>query len=249
MTVLRKKPVFSLLIHSLIAISLVFSVFCGSVHANEFDDFVNSLRDEYNQLAENINDANDYDKLRFSMMSRQLSVADSFSSLDTRVKALIADDPRKTGAEERLQNAEAPRDNFINKTVEDYIDEDPYRPKNTFNDLERAAVKAINNVNRYLIGPVQPGASGITERGTVPEGDIMEDFIPQFIRLLFRFASLAIFVAFVVSGIMFVIAFDNEERVTKAKQMLYYSLIGFAFVSLAFAIVKAVTDIDFFGFI
>ena len=77
----------------------------------------------------------------------------------------------------------------------------------------------------------------------------MRDFIPWIIRTLFRFAFFAIFISFLVSGVMFITAFSTEERVTKAKNILYYSLIGFAFVSLAFAIVKAVTNIDFFGFI
>jgi cytochrome bd-type quinol oxidase subunit 1 len=163
----------------------------------------------------------------------------TYDKLNERVNLMEASDPKKDGAKDLLDTA---------KDLLDEIDTDEEDDEVFLGQIE-AAQKAINDVNLYLIKPVAPGATKITGEGTVPEGDIIEDFIPQFIRLLFRFASLAVLIAFVVSGIMFVVAFDNEERVTKAKQMLYYSIIGFAFVTLAFAIVKAITDIDFFGFI
>jgi hypothetical protein len=160
----------------------------------------------------------------------QQEIEFAYDKLNERINLMEHNDPKKDEAEELLDDA---------KDIIDEIDTDASDAD--FLDQEKEAREALNKVNLYLIQPFRPGA--------VPEGDIVEDFIPQFIRLLFRFASLAILISFVVSGIMFVVAFDNEERVTKAKQMLYYSLIGFAFVTLAFAIVKAVTDIDFFGFI
>ena len=58
-----------------------------------------------------------------------------------------------------------------------------------------------------------------------------------------------ILIALTVSGVMFVTAQENDERLTKARGMLYYTLIGFAFIAFSFAIVKALTDIDFFRFI
>lgn len=202
-----------------------------------------------------------------SMEARQQVVGNTFDRLDTRIKGMHVNDPKKDTAKEFLKKAEdavdafghpaifgskglKAKDEVEGPTSEGSLD---FRPSDDFQKKELAAIKAINDVNQYLIRPVHPGAEGVTKKGTVPaggsEGGIIEDFIPQFIRLLFRFASLAVFVSFVVSGVMFVSAFGNEERITKAKQLLYYTLIGFAFVTLAFAIVKAVTDIDFFGFI
>ncbi len=67
--------------------------------------------------------------------------------------------------------------------------------------------------------------------------------------MLFRLTTLAILVSFVVSGVMLVIAYDNEENVTKAKTMLYFSLVGFAFVALAFAIVTAITKVNYFDLV
>lgn len=118
---------------------------------------------------------------------------------------------------------------------------DPYRPSDAFNQKEKEAISAITAVNRELLSPSQPG--------NVPKGDVINDFIPGLIRILFRFAFFAVLISFLVSGVFFVIAFSNEQRITSAKNMLYYSLIGFVFIVLAFALVKAVTNIDFFGFI
>lgn len=188
------------------------------------------------------NDVKDY------MKSLQNEVSFDYDSLDERVKRLDPNNPRKNEAERLLDEAKEAVNAFKDMDVENYITDDNI-PSQAFLNAEDEAREKLNAVKVYLIQPAQPGAEGIEKEGTVPKGDIMEDFIPQFIRLLMRFASLAVLVAFVVSGVMFVTAFGNEERLTRARHILYYSLIGFAFVALAFAIVKAVTDIDFFGFI
>ena len=48
---------------------------------------------------------------------------------------------------------------------------------------------------------------------------------------------------------MLATAMDNEEKSTKARNVLVFSLIGFVFVALAYAVIKAVTDINFFGIV
>lgn len=185
---------------------------------------------------------------QLDMLKRQMNVADSYENLKDRIDALQKNDPRKDDAEDELKTAKKQHDTFlaIDPTKKDSTGEleyvtDDYKVASTFNDAEKDAISALNDVNKKLLAPSKPG--------NVPEGDILEDFAPGIIRILLRFASLAVLVAFVVSGLMFVMAFGVEERLTKAKHMLYYTLIGFAVVTLAFAIVKAVTDIDFFGFI
>lgn len=171
-----------------------------------------------------------------------------YDALDERVKRMDPNNPRKKEAERLLDEARKAKNEFNDLDVDDHIMEDN-QPSDVFLMSEEYAREKINAVKVYLLQPVHPGAEGIEEEGTVPTGDIIYDFIPQFIRLLMRFASLAVLVAFVVSGVMFVMAFGNEERLSRAKNILYYTLIGFAFVALAFAVVKAITDIDFFGFI
>lgn len=202
-----------------------------------FDDYMEDLGAE---IEAGLQDRTERSQTHYSMRNRQYEVGQSFIFLNERIAIMIDSDPRKNQAEVKLALAESDRDDFLDINVDNNIEEDPYRPSDDFNEKEKAALTAITEINRTIIAPARPG--------NVPEGDIVEDFIPQFIRLLFRFVSLAVFISFVVSGIMFVMAFGNEERITKAKSMLYWSLMGFAFVTLAFAIIKAITDIDFFGF-
>ena len=187
-----------------------------------------------------------------SMEDRQREIVFTFDKLDQRVKDMDPYNPRKEGANDLLEDARKAKNAFNDMNPDNHIielEENVFVPDDEFNEAEQKAVEAINAVNQYLILPVQPGAKGIEKEGTVPKGDIMDDFIPQVIRLLMRFASLAVLVALVVSGALFVTAYGNEERITKAKNILYYTIIGFVFIALAFAFIKAVTDIDFFGFI
>ena len=189
--------------------------------------------------------------VQLDMLQRQKDAATSLESLEERIRALSKTDPRKDGADDKFDTAEGLLDTFLaldptkkDPTTNEVLlitEYEPYDATEKFTDAEKAALKAISDVNRSLLAPAKPG--------NVPEGDILEDFLPGVIRILMRFASLAVFISFVVSGVFLIVSFGNEERVTKAKTMLYYTLIGFAFVTLAFAIVKAVTDIDFFGFI
>lgn len=189
------------------------------------------------------------DDFKDVLEARQRAVVDAYDKLDTRVKGMNSADPKKDHAEDLLDTAEDATDAFkgldAGNNVQPESGDGPFSPKNDFEVAEKAAFTAINDVNRFIFSPARPGEG----EGTVPKGDLMKDFIPQAIRLLFRFTSVAILIAIVVSGVMLATAMDNEEKATKAKHMLTFSLVGFVFVALAFAIVKAVTDIDFFGFV
>lgn len=188
-----------------------------------------------------------------SLEGRISQVELNYNRLKKRVDDMHDEDPKKTTAVNKVDSANDTVTDFTSmQNLDNYLEStggDNWGPTSSFDEKEDLAVQAINEVNQYLIRPIRPGAKTITGGGTVPKGDIIEGFAPQIIRLLLRFASLAVFISFVISGVYFVAAFGNEERVTKGKNMLYYSLIGFVIVSLAFAIVKAITDIDFFNFI
>jgi hypothetical protein len=203
----------------------------GNCIGNRWDTYMGSTGDA------------DKDNLKERLLNRQLEIAEIYNNVALRVHAMEPKDARKGDAEEALDTAGKVIDDYMCLDLNEEIGDSPRGPvpSESYLSLEEGAVEAINNVNRVFVAPVRPGA--------VPEGNLIDDFIPQAIRLLFRLATLAIFVSFVVSGVMFVIAFGNEDRVTKAKTMLYMTVLGFAFVVLAFAIVKAITDIDFFSII
>lgn len=184
-----------------------------------------------------------------SMESDQYDVQVAIDNIDTQVSSLAKNSTKKNAANSALDRAKDRADDFTGvdadesiKVVSSIAGSLPYvTADDNFSRAQNDAMSAIGNVRRIMIAPDRPGA--------VPTGDIVSDFIPQIIRQLFRFASVAVLIAFTVSGIMFITAHGNDEMLTKAKQMLYFTLIGFAFVAMAFAIVKGVTDIDFFRFI
>ncbi len=173
------------------------------------------------------------------MKARQTELKQKVNELGARVSGFNMNDPRKEDLNDAYDDVLSAMSDFKSLDPDSHVKSG--FPDAAFTSAEKNLLDKINKVNVILIGPTRPGL--------VPAGTLVEDFIPGIIRQLFRFAWLAVFIALTVSGIFMVISFDNEERLTKAKHMIYFTLIGFAFVTLAFAIVKAVTNIDFFNFI
>ncbi|MBU0728094.1 pilin [Patescibacteria group bacterium] len=185
--------------------------------------------------------ADQRDDLIDYMEASQAEIDDTMDQLEARVTSININDPRKDDAVDKLDLAKSAVNDFKGLDASNHVDQDPLGPDESWVQAEKDALEAMATVNRVLIAPTRPG--------NVPQGDILEDFAPQLVKLLFGFTTVVILIAFITSGVYMIISFDNEEKVTKAKHMIYYSLIGFAFVVFAFAIVQAVTDIDFFKFI
>lgn len=185
-----------------------------------------------------------------SMQASQTDISFQFDTLKDRIDKLLKSDKRRDTAKDAIEAVEeGSKKTFVEMKadtelfVQESIGGTPpsVSASDAFNLAQEQVEKDLNQINRILIGPTQPGA--------VPAGDLVSDFIPQIIRQLFRFAWLAVLVSLTASGVMLVMAHDDDAKLTKAKSMLYFTLIGTAFVSLAFALVKAVTDIDFFKFL
>ncbi len=192
--------------------------------------------------------ASDVEFLLEAMEGSQYDLTVTYEALEIRVDSLNKNDSRHDAADEALKIAEEKVIEFTGIPAQNSLDlQDAVAgtlPRLiadlTFELAQITATEAINGVNQILIVPDRPG--------DVPATTV-EWFLSQLIRQLFRFAWLFILVAFIVSGIFFILAKDNEERVTKARNMILYSLVGFAVISLAFAFVKGFTAIDFFAFI
>ena len=231
----------------------VFSVYDSSPIQRRLDNLCKNRLKFLDKSSSNT-DEKEKNAVIISMIDQQMNAAESFLDIRKRVNQLNIKDNRKPLSRDSLANAEPILSAFIALNVDqspDLLDEDPFRPSSEFNNQYKKAKIALNKVNRALIAPIRPGVTKTKggDLGGVPEGDLIDDFVPGLIKLLFRFTSLIIFISFLVSGVMYITAFGNEDSLTKAKNILYYSLIGFAIVTLAFAIVQAITDIDFFGFI
>ncbi|MBU0705856.1 hypothetical protein KJ662_03480 [Patescibacteria group bacterium] len=232
--------------------AIIFMSLSSQVLALNRDDAISDYTQELS--AAGVGNASDraekeVDALIDSMESNQYDVKAAIENLNTQVSALSKTSSRKDYALAAMEIAKDKADFFTGLEADESIRVQegvagtlPYVvANNTFIDAHDSANEAIGKVRRIMISPERPGV--------VPEGDIVTDFLPQIIRQLFRFAWVGVFVALTVSGVMFIISQGDDERLTKAKSMLYFSLIGFAIVALAFAIVKGVTDIDFFRFI
>ena len=106
-----------------------------------------------------------------------MDVINAYTSVKARVDALIAADPKKSDANTLLENAKDPVASFMNLNVDSQIDQDTIEPKGNFNTKESEALNKITKINTHLLSPSRPGQ--------VPKGDLLEDFIPGIIRILF----------------------------------------------------------------
>ena len=234
----------------------LFLSLAGQALADARGDAINELKAEYISLmgqddAQNAENraTDDVDALIDSMENDQYNVQVALDAAHGQVDSLPRSSTRRDDANDAIERADHRVGDFTDMDAARHIEVIhvtagalPYvTPDSAFKSAQEAASGAVTEVRRIILNPERPG--------TVPAGDLLTDFIPTIIRQLFRFAWLAVFVSLTVSGVYFVIAQEDEERLTKAKAMIYWSLIGFAFVTLAFAVVKAVTDIDFFGFV
>ena len=191
---------------------------------------------------------NDLDEVITGMSEAQKSAVNSLNNLDTRVRALQRNDSRRAEALEALESAQGTLDFFVTLRPEFNLDVQPtvggalprILPLDDFTVAQTRVNEKMAAINIILIGPSRPG--------TVPTGD-WEDFITNTIRQLFRFAWVAILISMTIAGLFLILARGNDERIAKAKRIMYYNIIGFAFIALSFALVRAATDIDFFNFI
>jgi hypothetical protein len=209
---------------------------------------------------------NDQDKVKDSMETRQEKLKSEKMALEIRLNMMRPNDKKRQAAED--WTLKDPASDFDGKKLGEIIDAfgdlnrdnhvievDPATPSvkkpsegsrywasdETFDNYEKAAINAMNQVNLIFIGPAKPGS--------VPSGDLLTDFVPQLIRLMFRFAYVAILISFLAAAVMLIIVYDNDEMVTKAKTIMTWTVVAFGIITLAFAIVKAITNINFFGFI
>lgn len=196
--------------------------------------------------------AQDCDAVKKAMESRQDDLVGRFDRLNERFDRMPDEDPKKGLLDPMFEEIERVRNRFNDLNIDDQPCPNEDRetaPSAEYTRLELELNDGLNDLNQTLVKPYKPGSKGGTQAGSVPEGDIVQDFIPQVIRLLFRFVYSVIIIVMLVAGIMLIAAQDNEEMTTNAKKAIYYAIIGFAIVTLAFAAVKAITDIDFFDFV
>ena len=89
-----------------------------------------------------------------------------------------------------------------------------------------------------LVGPEE----GLDQGGI--QNYFRERAIPNFVAAFIGIIGLMAFLSLVISGIMFLTAYGNEERVTAAKKTAIYAAIGFILAILSYAIVSIISSLD-----
>lgn len=81
----------------------------------------------------------------------------------------------------------------------------------------------------------------------LPNGSIVNDLIPNIISVVLGIFSVLLTITALWSGTLFLIQFGDEERVTKAKQLLIWSLVGVAVTAVSYAYVSGIVNMNWNG--
>lgn len=104
----------------------------------------------------------------------------------------------------------------------------------------------IDEAPSILLPDVQTMIEDQDEQGRVslPSGDFLGEIVPAIVTNIMYFVGFLIFIAFVYGGGIIVLGRGNEEEVSKAKQIILYSAIALAMVSLGYAIIYGIANLN-----
>ena len=113
--------------------------------------------------------------------------------------------------------------------------------------LSYTVVEIINNIsfNSGTNPSVDVDIKSQTELDSLVKGDLRSELIPEFIQTILKLMGTLAFLLFIYAGGMMVLRDGDDEKVTKAKQILIYAIIGAVVSLLAYLIVKAVIQFNF----
>lgn len=81
-------------------------------------------------------------------------------------------------------------------------------------------------------------------RVSLPGGDFLGEIVPAVITNVMYVTAFLIFIAFMYGGVLLVTGRGNEESVTKAKNIIIYSAVALALISLGYAIVYGIANLN-----
>ncbi len=79
----------------------------------------------------------------------------------------------------------------------------------------------------------------------VPTGDLEAEILPASIKMFLGVVATISFAMFIYAGVNLIISQGNEEEMTKFKSMLIWSVVGLVIITMAYAVVKGVLDLNF----
>jgi cbb3-type cytochrome oxidase subunit 3 len=83
------------------------------------------------------------------------------------------------------------------------------------------------------------------ELDNLAKGDLRSEIIPEIIKTILKLMGTLAFLLFIYAGVIMVLRDGDQEKVTKAKQILKYSVIGAVVALTAYLVVEAVINFDF----
>ena len=95
----------------------------------------------------------------------------------------------------------------------------------------------------FLPGPDSVDASGNVISGEDTQDYVLNTTIPRVINIVLGLFGVGTFLAILFSATTMLIALGNEDRVTKAKKNLQYSILGFVISLFAYAIVSIIVSL------
>ena len=96
-----------------------------------------------------------------------------------------------------------------------------------------------------FIPPGSAGYSGYTTTKDLPTRHLTLEILPRLIKILLALGGSISFIVFVYAGIMLIVSQGKEEELTKFKNILLWSAIGLAIISLSYAIVTGILNLSF----
>lgn len=82
------------------------------------------------------------------------------------------------------------------------------------------------------------------KRVSLPGGDFLGEIVPAVITNALYITAFLIFIAFMYGGVLLVVGRGNEEANTKAKSIIIYSAVALALLSLGYAIVFGIANLN-----
>lgn len=79
---------------------------------------------------------------------------------------------------------------------------------------------------------------------SLPGGDFLGEVIPAVITNIMFAVGFLIFISFMYGGVLMVTARGNEEAATKAKNILIYSAVALALVSLGYSLIYGIANLN-----
>ncbi len=82
---------------------------------------------------------------------------------------------------------------------------------------------------------------------TITEGDFFKNFLPKLIDTSIKVFGSVMLIMIVISGIYLVLGGVDENFKEQAKKIFYYSIVGAVIITVSFAIVYGITQINWTG--